>query len=191
MPEHQLCNRGFTLIELMIVLAVIAILLSVSVPVLMLWYDTVGVKSAARDLYAAMQEVRMIAVEQNADAAIVFKLGDFDPVYGGDGYYICRDRGADGDWGTIGDNTIERSVSLDSQAYKNNVQFGAGMGATPVDASFGDFVTYANNVLVVNSRGTGSAGYVYLTNRNGYTYAVGTQSSGYVKFRKWYITGWS
>jgi len=189
MPRQQ-HNDGFTLIEMMIVIAIIAISASMAVPNMMLWFDNLSVKSAARDLYSAMQEARMIAVKQNSGTAIVFDTTNSR-------YYVCSDEGADGNWGSAGDmtgtgdNVIERSVSLLSPAYKNRVRYGNGNATTPEGATFGDFITYNNNVLVVNSRGTGTAGYVYLTNpNNGTAYAVGTRSSGLVRLLKWYGTSW-
>ena len=176
----------------MIVIAIITISLSMAVPNLILWLDNLSVKSAARDLYSAMQEARMIAVRQNAETAIVFDTTNSS-------YYICTDPGVDG-WGSAGDmigtgdNVIERRVSLLSSAYKNRVRFGNGNATTPVGSTFGDFITYSstNNVLVINSRGiSDDAGYVYLTNpNNGTAYAVGTRSSGLVRLLKWYGTTW-
>ena len=204
MPRQQ-HNDGFTLIEMMIVIAIIAISASMAVPNLILWFDNLSVKSAARDLYSTMQEARMIAVKQNAGTAIVFDTANIR-------YYICSDPGADGKWGGAGDmtgtgdNVIVRSVSLrppaykppptykeDPVLYKNQVRFGNGNATTPVGATFDDFITYAstNNILVINSRGIGDAGYVYLTNpNNGTAYAVGTRSSGLVRLLKWYGTAW-
>lgn len=191
MPRQQ-HNGGFTLIEMMIVIAIIGIAASIGAPNLVLWFDNLSVKSAARDLYSAMQEARMIAVRQNAETAIVFDTTNSS-------YYICSDPGADG-WGSAGDmigtgdNVIERRVSLLSSAYKNRVRFGNGNATTPVGSTFGDFITYSstNNVLVINSRGiSNDAGYVYLTNpNNGTAYAVGTRSSGLVRLLKWYGTTW-
>lgn len=189
MPRQQ-HNDGFTLIEMVVVIAIIAISLSMAVPNLMLWFDNLSVKAAARDLYSAMQEARMMAVEQNASTAIVFDTSNSS-------YYICSDPGDDGNWGSAGDmtgtgdNGIERRVSLLS--YKNKVRFGKGNANSPVGSTFGDSITYPSpdNVLVVNSKGTGNGGYVYLTNpNNGTAYAVGTQSSGLVKLLKWYGTEW-
>ena len=127
-PEQQKLNGGFTLLEMMVVIAIIAISVSLAVPNLMLWFDNLSVKSAARDLYSAMQEARMIAVEQNTSVAIVFDTTNSR-------YYICSDPGADGNWGAAadmtgsGDNVIERSVSLLSSAYKT--EFSSAMEMQP------------------------------------------------------------
>ncbi len=192
MPRQQ-HNGGFTLIEMMIVIAIVGIAASIGVPNLMLWFDNLSVKSAARDLYSAMQEARMIAVRQNASTAIVFDTANSS-------YYICSDSG-DGNWDSAGDmtgtgdNVIERRVSLLSPTYKNRVQFGNGNAtkdATITEGTnFDDFITYTSNFLVVNSRGIGTPGYVYLTNPNtGTAYAVGTRSSGLIRLVRWNGTTW-
>lgn len=189
MNPGQQGKDGFTMIEMMVVIAIIAITASLAVPSLVVWVSNLSIKSAARDLYSAMQEVRMIAVKQNASAAIVFDTVNSR-------YYICSDPGADNDWDSAadmtgtGDNVIERTVSL---FYRGKVEFGNGNATTPVGSTFGDFITYTSpdNVLVVNSRGIGSAGYVYFTNPdNGTAYAVGTRSSGLVKLLKWIGAAW-
>jgi prepilin-type N-terminal cleavage/methylation domain-containing protein len=187
--QHE---SGFTLIEMMIVIAIIGISAALAGPDLMLWFDNLSIKSASRDLYSAMQEARTIAVKQNSSAAIVFDTTNSR-------YYICSDQGADSSWAGVGDmtgtgdNVIDRAVSLLSPVYKNRVQFGNGNATSPVGSTFGDFITYTSpvNVLVVNSSGIGNAGYVYLTNpNNGTAYAVGTLSSGLVKLLKWNGTAW-
>ena len=179
-------DKGFTLIELAIIVAIIAVAGSMSIPFMIPWFNNLAVRSAARDLYSTMQEARLLAVENNSDTAVIFDTNNSI-------YYLCTDPGADGSWSSITDNTVKNSVDLTSARYKNRVQFGNGNATSPVVGTFGDFVTYSvpDNVLVINSKGYGSGGYVYLENPdNGTAYAVGTRSSGLVRLLKWNGTSW-
>ena len=183
-------NSGFTLIELIIALAIIGILAAVSVPSFIKWLPDIKLQSASRDLYSAMQKARSEAVKGNKDWAIVFDSTN-------DRYYLCSDQGADNSWsGTNdltggGDNQISETISL------SNYKHGIGFGHSPAteDQSGTSFpsgdISYNNKVAVFNSRGTGSAGYVYLSHENDTnTYAIGTQTSGIVQLKHWTGAAW-
>lgn len=176
---------GFTLVEVMVVLVVIAILGGISVPGYMKWMPGVRLKSAARDLYTNMQKTRMGAVKDNKDWAI-----QFDP--GNNSYTIYSDSGDD-DWTTTGDNVAVETVRL--PGYQYGVAFGHGTAAKQATGdSFPDpydDVSYTAERVVFNPLGTGDAGYVYLENQDqAATYAVGTRSSGALRILKWAGGGW-
>jgi hypothetical protein len=53
-----------------------------------------------------------------------------------------------------------------------------------------DNVSFGSNIVLFNPYGTGDAGYVYLENSRGSSYAVGALSSGVVLIKKWKHDDW-
>lgn len=177
-------QRGFTLVEVIIVVAMIGILSAIAIPNIITWIPNYKLKSAARDLYSNMQKARLDAVKENRDGAMVFDVNNGR-------YYICSSPGVDNDWlGTDddtggGDNIINQTIDLTN--YKSGINFGHGYATkgVPGDALPADDVSYIDNIVIFNPQGTGSAGYVYLDHQeNSTTYAVGSQSSGVIVLRK-------
>ncbi len=68
-------NSGFTLTELMVTIAIIAIITSIAVPNFIGWLPKHRLSSAARDVLSALEQTRMTAVRQYADAQIQFNTG--------------------------------------------------------------------------------------------------------------------
>lgn len=189
---HELClhiiqmekimdKKGFTLIEAMVVIAIIAIAVAVAAPNIVGGMPEYRLKRAARDLYSAMQSTKMGAIKNNTSWAIVF-----DPATSS--YLICSDSGADGTWSTTADNTMVSTIPL--PGYGSGINYGHGIATTNATVGGGALpandISYTSNVLVFNSRGTGSGGYVYLQNNQSTSYAVGTRTSGAILLRKWY-----
>lgn len=74
-------SRGFTLIELMVALVVVAILAVVAAPAFGEYFAAQRVKSAAEELLADLQFARMESVQKNADIRLSMN---------GTGYTITR-----------------------------------------------------------------------------------------------------
>ena len=170
-------ESGFTLTELMIAIAIIGILTSIAVPAAINYLPEYRLKSAARDLYSNLQSAKLSAVRSNNDWAVVFDLANNQ-------YFICSDSGADGSWSVTADNTIVKTCPLSS--YGSGVAFGHGNAGAPIGAVFDDNITFNNNFVVFNSRGTCNAGYVYLQNDKNSAFGTGSLSSGVIRFQKWY-----
>ena len=176
---------GFSMIELLVAIVVLAIVAAIAIPGFSRWLPNYRLKSATRDIYSNMQLAKLGAVRSNGNWAIVFSTGS-------NSYRVCSDDGGDGDW-TDGDETVEKTVNLTD--YESGVVYGHGNAANDIPGGAfpsGD-VSYNNNVAVFNPRGTGSGGYVYLENdKNTTTYAIGTRTSGVILLRKWNssITDW-
>ena len=174
-------KSGFTIIELIIVIAVLGILTAVGVPNFLSWLPKYRLKSATRDLYSNMQLAKLSAIKNNADWAIVFNKA-------ADQYQVCSGRGPDNSWGG-GDNIVIKTVVLDN--YGSGVAYGHGNAGSAIGSTFGDEITFANNVAVMNSRGTGNAGYVYLENSSAATsYGIGKRSNGLIVLRPWNGAKW-
>lgn len=65
---RESCQRGFTLVELMVAVALLAIVLSIATPTYRMLIDSQNVKSAASALHSAINLTRAEAVKRNASA---------------------------------------------------------------------------------------------------------------------------
>ncbi|MBU0994757.1 MAG: GspH/FimT family pseudopilin [Proteobacteria bacterium] len=63
---------GFTLVELMVVIAIFAILTAIAVPNVSAWLASHRLSSSARDVYSMLQLSRLKAVKENANVCISF-----------------------------------------------------------------------------------------------------------------------
>lgn len=174
-------NKGFTLIELMIVVAIIAVIAAIAAPNILGWFPHQRIKAASRELWVNMQNTRMGAVKDNKEWAIEFDVAN--------NLYKVWDGGADGSWSTAGDNVIHETITLDY--YKSGVSYGHSASAAAIGAGFDNDVTFTSDVLVFNPRGHAkTSGYCYLTNKDGESYAVGARTSGSIVIRRWMGGAW-
>src|SRR5438128_1717675 len=71
--NHHRGTAGFTLIEMVITLTIVAILLSLAVPSFQQLILNQGIKAASFDLYSALEYARSEAIKRNAN--ITLKAG--------------------------------------------------------------------------------------------------------------------
>lgn len=172
-------ESGFTIVELVTVVAIIAILVAVTIPTATIWLPNYYLRNAAMDIFANMQFAKTEAVRLDSPYAVVF-----DP--GSDSFSLVSGPGADGFFGTGGDDVVVRTVNLSD--YGENIVFGTGDATIdfddPTQPIPGSAVSFTNNAVVFDSRGMCNAGSVYLRNQNR-TYAVGTLMSGVLRIAGW------
>ena len=164
-------SAGFSLMEMMIVIAIIAIMSAITLPALS--SSEHRVRKVARELIGGMQKARMMAVKTNSDVAIIFDTNTANPRY-----LICTDNGADNTWSTIADNTIAETIEF------TNHSAGVYLSVGPSNKKKGP-VTYNNNILTFNPRGTCNGGFVYISDDRNTSYRVGTLATGIIRIQYW------
>jgi prepilin-type N-terminal cleavage/methylation domain-containing protein len=65
-------NEGFSLPEVLTVVAIIGIMSAIAIPSMLSWLSNKGMQSAARDLYSNMKKAQSFAVKENRNCAVTF-----------------------------------------------------------------------------------------------------------------------
>ena len=191
---HKIKEAGITIMEIIIVMAVIAILSAIAVPAIISWLPDYRLRMAAGDLYSNLQRAKQEAVRANRECAVYFDAehGRYQLVSGGpDG--VC-------DGPPIGappvpqdDDILLNGVTL--SIYGSGVQYGSGSASKTVPGTGIPpvvKVSYANDWIRFDSKGMArEMGYAYLTNINESAFAVGTPSfAGAIVQKKWLGNSW-
>jgi len=179
-------TKGFTLIEVIIVVAIIGIMVVIAIPSISGWLPNYRLKGAARDLYLMMQKTRMEAVKRNRNTAIEFDVTNKK-------YSFCDN------WDSTASPAacVGNSQVIDLSSVGSGVGYGQGNATSAVAASgFGNYVTYTlsspppDDVVIFNPRGLCNSGYVYLDNKDNTAYAVGSLTSGVIRILRWQGGSW-
>jgi prepilin-type N-terminal cleavage/methylation domain-containing protein len=74
--EIMFKNAGFTLTELMVTIAVVAILASLAIPNFIAWLPNYRLQSGAEEIQSTLQLARMTAIKENATATVTFNTAN-------------------------------------------------------------------------------------------------------------------
>ncbi|MDD2558580.1 MAG: GspH/FimT family pseudopilin [Desulfuromonadaceae bacterium] len=164
-------QAGFTLLEVLIVVAIIGIASAIAIPNIIGWLPNYRLKGAARDLYSNMQKIRTEAVKRNTNIGITFTTVVY-PATGG-GYMVFIDDGKGG--GTSGDGVKHADETMLFQVEMPP-------GCSLVRASF-----QSTDTSGYNSRGLplgGRVGSVDLRNNKSRWYQINLSNAGYPKLKQ-------
>lgn len=161
-------EAGFSLIELLIVIGIMACLGAVATPVVATYYSSCAVKTAMTDICQLIREARGLTLASGENHAVTFNRVSGDAA-------LVADRGDDGLWNTSDDHVV-RSVKV---VGRGGVQYGYGScGPVPGLAKTDDGITFqVNNAMICNQDLSSNAGTVYLTAGQGIAMALTVNSS--------------
>lgn len=153
-------NNGFTLMETMVTIAIIAILIAMSVPGIAIFMPNYRLKVAVQDIFSNMQSAKMEAIKSNSDYIITF-------------------------YETSDSYTLDGTRTVDLGDYKSGVRYGHPTGSSVITYDDNDPV----NSVIFNRRGMvtqdDSQEWVYLKNNKDNYYRVGTSTTGVIKIQRW------
>ncbi len=163
---------GFSLPELLTALAVIAIMSAFAVPSYISTIPQRRLKAAARELYSAMQQARLLAVKNNLPVRVCFESAS-------NSYYF--DIFDSGDISHNEQKCDSVTKRIDLSKY-NDVEFGSGAAQKKWDYKKIAQASY----ITFSPTGTANSKTVYLQNIGApsESFAVTSQTSGSLKIRR-------
>ena len=160
-------EHGFSIIDLMITMAIVGLVSAVSVPGLKQWSRNYNMQSAAIDLYSHMQIAKLGAVKENKSWTINFNPGGLL------GYQVC--------------NSTGQSVkTIDFRArYSGEIQYADTTTTKTYDHPT---ITFFPNGLIKSDE----TGYAYISSKSKSSYyRIGMlYAAGSIKIEKWNGTQW-
>jgi prepilin-type N-terminal cleavage/methylation domain-containing protein len=150
-------NKGFTLIELMIVIAILSIMAAIAIPGWLSWRDGAKIRGAASSLKADFERAKLRAVRVNGNVCVLFTGNTTYQIFTD----LNEDSSLDAGEDTIANRTLPAGVSITGN-------------------------TFSANRMSFNSRGIpdGSAGTVTLTSAGGKRFDVVVSMFGRVRMER-------
>lgn len=94
--KSQSKHRGFTLIEVLIVVAIIGVLIAISAPGMVSTISRYKIRGVARELVIDFKKAKIEAVKYNRDVLLEFTLETVGNPNAGGSYQICVDNNNNG-----------------------------------------------------------------------------------------------
>jgi len=146
--------KGFTLLELLIVISFVAIIMAIGIPNFSKWKEKYEINGQAKKVYFDMMLARSTSVKNNNNVSVTFDVSK--------NLYKVHDD-------TNSDSIEDHGESIKSVNLENNVEFGYVLGLRDID---GNMVTSpvfleSGNTVTFNRRGqTSKGGSIFLIHKN-------------------------
>lgn len=169
---------GFSLLELMVTLAILAIATTIAIPSFARWLPNYRIKSAARDVFSNFQLAKLASVKSNSYCAITFNQAIGGTTYD---YAVYYDSDKDLEY-DAGEDIITKVRLTDYKGVSFDITQGDGDGLTFADNDDGlPSIAFTPTGLPKNNSGGFGAGSVFLTNSNGKAIKVVVSSAGNIR----------
>lgn len=76
-------NRGFTLVEVIVVMVMLGIMLAIALPSMTSWRETARVREVAQDILGGLRHARSMAVTENQTVIATLDLANHQLTYNG------------------------------------------------------------------------------------------------------------
>lgn len=147
-------NSGFTLMELLITLAIFTVLASLGTTSFINWYPKYKLRSAADDVYVTLQRAKLHAIKEHVDVIVSFDP-DNDGALDGD-YAVFEDDDLGGFFLDPGEQIVElgempSGISITSVSVGNpglGVQFTSRAISSGITVTIGDNNGQSRQVVV-------------------------------------------
>ena len=164
-------KKAFTLVELMVVIAIFGIIVLIAAPNLVTGLPKYRIKRAARDMTSKIRAARSEAIKTSSNITIEFNTTTNKYKIGEDWYPN----------GSLSDH------------YGSGVSFGVGNSGESDECTFPDNADGNCNVTF-NSRGisnaTGNDLAIYLTNTEDTAYRIVINTAGNISLQQWIGSDW-
>ena len=149
-------KMGFTIMELLTVIAIVAILAAIALPGFIGWRNNAQLSRAARDVYSSFQKAKMESVRRNGNCGIEFRAND---------YVIYMDSDLSFDFNAVNDQVIQTVNWSQYPGVRLDPSQGGGDGLTFSNPDSG--LVFAPDGLPRNNVGGLGSGTVFMKYQNG------------------------
>jgi len=160
-------SKGFTLIEVIVVMVVVGIMAAIAIPGYLNWLPNYRLKGASSDLFSYMQKAKLEAVRGKTDICITFTTVN-PPATGGsylafvdDGYGVGGIKGnavQDGSEATLFRVAMPASCSLENASFLSGYT-GYNAKGLPLKNSVGSVELHNNRAAKYYKMSLSNAGY--------------------------------
>lgn len=174
-------KNGFTVLELIIICAIIFTLALVAIPGFSRWLPNYRLRAATRDLFSNVQHAKLTAIKRHHTCAVGFNQAVGGTIYD---YVVYVDTGNNLELNDPGDEVLTSvlfSERYDGVSFDTSKGGGDGIDDTIITNDDGNpTIGFLSNGFAIDNNGDPAAGSIYLTNATGRHREVAVSSAGNV-----------